>query len=94
MIFDTEIAERCSDGSSFIFHWSPGLNRFRQDGDHVRAFAAYDRRSPSGEPLRYEDSASVHMGDAPRGTIRARAIVGGNVSCASGDVTFTLRRAR
>src|SRR3954447_4134162 len=92
---DTYLRERCSDGSSFNFHWVPGEARFVQRGDSVHGQTSVAGRSTSGELIKWNNQVWVDLGDHPRGSLRAQLLYpnrAGGVSCDSGPVTFALER--
>jgi hypothetical protein len=92
---DTHLRERCSDGSSFSFHWVPGEARFVQRGADVHGRTSVAGRSTSGELIEWDNQLWARLGDHPRGSLRAQLVFPnrpGGVRCDSGPVSFALER--
>jgi hypothetical protein len=90
---NTYVVERCSDGSTFTFHWFPARHRFAQNGNVLHGHQV--GIAGSGPDDVWNNSVWATLGEHPRGKIRAKmrlTTVHGAVHCDSGDVTFSLRR--
>jgi hypothetical protein len=93
---DTNVVERCSDGSTFTFHWYPGEHRFVQHGENLRGGQAGSWDANSGRPTVWDARLWARMGARPGGAVRAQtswAAGHGTVSCDSGPVWFALHHS-
>jgi hypothetical protein len=93
---DTELPERCSDGSVFTLHWLPFGHQFVQHGVHFRGLHIGSGRTESGAPFTFETRMRGRMGTHPDGTIQASVRLvtkHGTHICVSGDVAFALHRS-
>jgi hypothetical protein len=94
--FRATVRQRCSDGSSFIFTWSPLRHEFVQHGDRLSGQEIGGDHDSWGEPYTFEARVWARMDGNPRGTIRIRDRLTRRhhtVRCDSAAVTFALHRA-
>ena len=95
--FAIPISEHCSDGSEFVFDWYPGLQRWVQRGSDLYGSSSGSNVDSRGFPATYYNQIKARIDARPRGTVTGWTRVetpGGSVNCASGPVSFTLRRER
>jgi hypothetical protein len=93
--FDTELDERCSDGSMFVFHWTPAQYRFVQHGETLQGRSAGESRDNHGRMTRFDNRVWARVDARPHGTIRGTVTWGfpaTPVRCDSGAVRFSLHR--
>jgi hypothetical protein len=97
MFLDTNVLERCSDGSVFTLHWYPGQHRFVQHGEYLYGHHGGRGRANNGQPTVWDARLWARIGAHPGGAIRARTSWTGRhgaVSCDSGPVWFALHPSR
>ena len=90
------MTERCSDGSSFVFHWYPGTVRWVQTGADLHGASTGHDVDDRGFATTYGNRIDARIDAHPHGTASDWSLTTtehGPVTCRSGVVGFRLRRA-